>query len=56
MQDPASDLYGLLVMSPTNYTGRAQPKYETYGVPSDFTCVPPTIKAPFNRTEFSAFL
>ena len=56
VQDAASDLYGMVVMSPTNYTRRAQPKYETYGVPTEFTCVPPTIKAPFNRTEFDAFL
>ena len=56
MQDAASDLYGIIVMSPTNYTRRAQPKYETYGVPTEFSCVPPNIKAPFNKTEFEAYL
>ncbi|CAL5220606.1 g2648 [Coccomyxa viridis] len=55
-QDAASDLYGMIVMSPTNYTRRAQPKYQTYGVPTEFDCVPPNIKAPFNKTEFEAYL
>ncbi|CAK0783467.1 hypothetical protein CVIRNUC_006666 [Coccomyxa viridis] len=55
-QDAASDLYGMVIMSPTNYTRRAVPRYETYGVPTEFSCVPPTIKAPFNKTEFEAYL
>ena len=54
-QDAASDLYGIVIMSPTNYTRRAVPRYETYGVPTEFSCVPPTIKAPFNKTEFEAY-
>ncbi len=56
VQDAASELYGMIVMSPTNYTRRAQPKYQTYGVPTEFDCVPPNIKAPFNKTEFEAYL
>ncbi len=56
VQDAASDLYGMVVMSPTNYTRRAQPKYETYGVPTEFSCVPPNTKAPFSKTEFEAYL
>ncbi|CAL8468966.1 g8507 [Coccomyxa elongata] len=52
----ATDLYAITVMSPTNYTRRAQPKYETYGVPTEFSCVPSKDPAPFNRTEFSAYL
>ncbi|EIE26972.1 amine oxidase catalytic domain-containing protein [Coccomyxa subellipsoidea C-169] len=52
----ATDLYGIVVMSPTNYTRRAQPKYETYGVATDFSCVPSKNAAPFNRTEFSAYV
>lgn len=55
-QGAASDLYGITVMSPTNYTRRAQPKYETYGVATEFSCVPSKNAAPFNRTEFSAYL
>ena len=55
-QDAASDLYGMVIMSPTNYTRRSVPRYETYGVPTEFSCVPPTIKAPFNKTEFEAYL
>ncbi len=54
-QDAASDLYGSIVMSPSNYTGKAEPRYETYGVPTEFTCVPPRIRAPFNRTEFRSY-
>lgn len=55
-QDAASDLYGITVMTPTNYTRRAQPVVTTYGVPTEFSCVPPEVKAPFNRTEFDAYL
>ncbi len=55
-QGAATDLYAITVMSPTNYTRRAQPKYETYGVPTEFSCVPAKDSAPFNRTEFSAYL
>ena len=55
-QDAASDLYGITIMAPTNYTRNAQARYDNHGMRTEFTCVPPDIKAPFNRTEFAVYV